>query len=127
MKNNRPCTRRERNYTFRRLTYDTLIAAKSVEMITFTKGDYSAKETAKVAGLLMARNFDEFFFKQHRLARQGRNVACAYRYEDDVLVADLAIQNWAANANAALSKRNNDRIGKLVGHIVAKPISPIFR
>lgn len=124
MRNNRPTTRQERNYTFRRLVYDMLVAAKSVELITFTKGDYSAKEAAKVAGLLMARNLDEFFFKQHRLASQGKNVACAYRYDDDVFVADLEIQNWAANANAALSKRNRDRISKLVSHIVANHQPP---
>jgi hypothetical protein len=124
-------TMRQRNYALRRVLYDTLIAAKAVLAVRTSGRDYSAKEAAKAAGLIMARNLDDFFFKQNRVmsgagTRKGKvSPQDAYRKDDDIFVGDFGLR-WTPDQKAMLSDTDYERINKLVGHIVADSPKPFI-
>jgi hypothetical protein len=115
MKDNRKSTQKERDYALRRIIYVVLVAAKSLDMIKHDgKGDYSKKEVAKIAGLMMARNLDDFFFKRPNPKKQ---------HPDDIFLADFTLV-WKPSS-AGLSAATNRRISKIAGHIVAWKL-PVF-
>lgn len=119
----------QRNYAMRRVLYNTLIAAKSLEFVPQSGADYSAKEMAKASGLIMSRNLDDFFFKLDRDAAKAvkhghtPNPQSSYKKPDDVFVIDFAIP-WRPPVIAMISDQDYERINKLVGHIVADPPEP---
>ncbi|MCH8148053.1 MAG: hypothetical protein IH987_08695 [Planctomycetes bacterium] len=125
-----PATPDQRDYAMRRVLYNTLIAAKALDFVPQSGDDFSAKEMAKVSGLIMSRNLDDFFFKQDRdaekVTRRGGtpNRQESYRMPDDIFVADFPIP-WQPPTSAMISDRDYERINKLVGHIVADPPDPI--
>lgn len=119
-----PSTADQRNYALRRVLYNTLIAAKSLDYVPESGDDYSAKEMAKASGLIMARNLDDFFFKMDRDAARATSHGKmpspqhSYKKADDIFVVDFRIA-WSPPVNAMISERDYERINKLVGHIVA--------
>jgi len=114
-------TKRQRNYALRRVVYDTLIAAKALYVGRSSGRDFSAKEAAKVAGLIMARNLDDFFFMQTRkAARKGKaKPHDAYHYDDDIFVCNFGL-TWAPATNAMLSdadRRDGFHVGKTLAQV----------
>ncbi|OGV74924.1 MAG: hypothetical protein A3K19_09095 [Lentisphaerae bacterium RIFOXYB12_FULL_65_16] len=101
-------TQAEKNYTLRRIVYDVLIATKAVIEFDRTRGDFSKKESFKVAALIMARNLNAFLFQND------------YRYDDDIHVGDFGLQSWAPSKNVELTKVPQKCISKVVGHVVAR-------
>jgi hypothetical protein len=124
-----PSTPDQRNYAMRRVLYNTLIAAKALDFIPRSGGDYSAKEMAKSSGLIMSRNLDDFFFKVDRdgarptQGGQRSKPQKSYKKPDDIFVIDFSIP-WQPPRSAMISDRDYERINKLVGHIVADPPDP---
>ena len=110
MKNNRQSLPAERNYALRRVIYDAMVAAKAVEVMDSARGDSLAKETAKIAGLMMVRNLDDFFPKSAR----------KHKYPDDIFVGDFS-PTWTPSWKDRPTDVQRERINKLVGHIVAWP------
>jgi hypothetical protein len=108
----------------RRVLYDALIAAKSLDFICQSGKDYSAKEMAKASGLIMSRNLDDFFFKLVRDGNRAKrraerpNPQNSYKKPDDIFVKDFGIR-WSPPTSAMISESNYERINKLVGHIIA--------
>ena len=99
-------TRRKRNLALRRVLYDAMVAAKAIDLIATNEVGYPAKETAKIAGLIMARNLDEFLSN-----RSGR-------YDDDIRLSHFG-SSWVAPINFRIKDADRKRINKLVGHIVS--------
>lgn len=126
---NTPSTVDQRNYALRRIIYNTMIAAKSLHMLPLSGKDFSQKELAKVAGLIMARNLDDFFFKQQRdcaiAIQKGKtpNPQASYKQLDDIFVSDFAL-SWVAPSTAMIPQPEYQRINKLAGHVVAIPPKP---
>lgn len=113
MLGNRKASKRELNYAFRRVLYDMMLAAKCVTSLSASANDYSATELRKVAGLMMARNLNDFFF-----------VVKEHRHSDDIDVSDFLLVAWQPNSSAKLNKVVKTRINKIAGHIVASEPIP---
>ncbi len=112
MKNGKKANQGQRNYAFRRVLWDMLVAAKAVSEFSNTGRDYSKKETLKAASLLMTRNLDSFFFD----TKHG--------HDDDINVTDFDLRGWTPERKAKLTKACRRRINKLVGHVVASRPDP---
>jgi len=112
MKSGRNATQAELNYGLRRVVYDTLVAAKSIDSLSTIGRDYAGKEMAKMAALIMARNLHAFLFVPN------------YSKTDDINVTDFNLSNWQPSSQAHLSPNVYERIHKIVGHIVASKPNP---
>ncbi len=112
MKGPRLATQGELNYAFRRVLYDMMVAAKSLSSLTEIKGDYSQKESMKMAALIMARNLNDFFFVYQ------------YHCSDDINVKDFGLTSWIANNTARIGSKDKKRIDKIAGHVVASKPHP---
>lgn len=125
----KPATTDQRNYALRRIIYNTMIAAKALDLVPLSGADYSQKELAKAAGLIMARNVDDFFFKQDRVVnravKKGKTPKRqnAYMQPDDIFVSDFSL-SWSPSPAAMIDETTYERVNKLVGHIVAEPPDP---
>ena len=125
----KPATKDQRNYALRRIVYNTMIAAKALDVVPLSGSDYSQKELAKAAGLIMARNLDDYFFKQDRVVKRAvangktPNRQNAYTKPDDIFVSDFSL-SWTPPPAAMIDETAYERINKLVGHIVAEPPDP---
>ena len=60
-------TKDKLNNAFRRVIYDTTVAAKSLEQIPKSGRDFSLKAALKIAALIMARNLNGFLYKSPKL------------------------------------------------------------
>ena len=89
-----------------------MIAAKAISCLSQVTRDYSRKESMKIAGLIMARNLNDFLF-QHR-----------YRHDDDINVTDFGLTSWRPDRAAKLTSSVKKRIDKIAGHIVASKPAP---
>jgi len=111
VKDERPATQDEKNYAFRRVVYDAMIAARGV--VSFNNIDgYSSKESMKLAALIMARNLDAFFFQ------------LSYSHDDDINYTDFGLSSWTPDTSAKLTKSVRKRINKVVGHVVSSKPDP---
>lgn len=110
-----PRTPVQLDYGLRRVINDIMVGAKAVWQLTGNRlrRDFSGQEIAKFAGLIVARNLNDFFFQ--------------IPDKDDVAFLDFGLTSWTPDPKAELShddkpdKKLGDRnrIGKLYGHIVA--------
>jgi hypothetical protein len=108
----RPAAQGELNYAFRRVLYDMMVAAKSLSSLTQIKGDYSQKESMKIAALIMARNLNDFFFMYQ------------YHHNDDINIKDFGLTSWKPDNTARIGPKDKKRIDKIAGHIVASKPEP---
>lgn len=112
MMGGRAASQDELKHAFRRVLYDMMSAAKSLSCLSQVTRDYSRKESMRIAGLIMARNLNDFLF-QHQ-----------YRHVDDINVTDFALTSWRPDPAAKLTSSVKKRIDKIAGHIVASKPAP---
>lgn len=101
-------------YGYRRLSYNVQVAASVYALLQAEVGDdeeYAGREAAKICGLIMARNFDDFFF------------VLPTKHDRDLKVDDLHVKDynltWKPEPRAQLSEMVRDRINTIAGHIVS--------
>ena len=108
MKDGKMASQGELNYCLRRVIYDMMVAARAAHSLSIDQNDFSCKEMAKMAGLIMARNLNDFLFFVPDKPK-----------EDDINVLDFCIDNWHPSPKAKLRPDTKNRINKIACHIVA--------